>query len=235
MSDNRDTREQHRIPEAFREQFRRHNREAIALTIITLVAAILLWTAFYVVVSACVLLVLSALKGGDARVPATFVAVFTGCALLLCLLAWIMRKLKPSFFPADHKSFFDNLMDIVLMLPRITFEVWGNFSAWQNPTERELRAAWNLMVRMGARGKIEMQRLPVEIPGRRLRERVVFLLQLAELAEVRRYHNGLWLVLRGPQARRLARSTMKIDPELPTEARLGAGSPFGQDFQDERI
>lgn len=206
------------IPAAFREHFRRHNREAALLAGITLAAAVSLWTLFYIVVYGIILLFTSSLQGIDARIPSSFLAVFAGCALLLCLVAWIMRKIRPGFFVPDQKSGFEIFMDILLVLPRITFEVWGNFSACQFPSETELRAAWELLQTMGERGKINVRQLPLEVPDQVLRARVVFLLQLAGLVELRSYSDGLWLVLQGETARRLARSTVKIDPELPRAA-----------------
>lgn len=206
------------IPEAFREHFRRHNREAILITLITLAAAILLWTASYIAVYGLILLVTTALQGGEAGIPPVFLPVFAGCAIVLCLLALIMRKIRPGYFAVDHKSAFEVLMDILLVLPRVTFEVWGNFSAIQFPGERELQAAWRLLQTMGERGKLSIHQLPLEIPRQSLRARVVFLLQLAGLVEVRTYSDGLWLVLRGETARRLARSSVRIDPQLPQAA-----------------
>ena len=210
--------EQHGIPGAFREHFRRHNREAILITAITLAAALLLWTAVYIAVYGLILLVMTSLQGGEAAIPPVFLPVFGGCAVLLCLLALVMRKIRPGYFVVDHKPPFEVFMDILLVLPRITFEIWGNFSAIQFPTERELQAAWQLLQTMGDRGKISIHQLPLEIPRQSLRARVVFLLQLAGLVEVRNYSDGLWLVLRGKTARRLAGSTVKIDPELPRTA-----------------
>ena len=203
------------IPAAFREHFRRHNREAIWLTLITLAAAVLLWTLFYIAVYGLILLVMSAVQGGDARIPPMFLPVFACCAMLLCAVAWVMRKMRPGFFVSDYKTWFETFTDILLVLPRITFQVWGNFSACQFPGEMELEAAWELMRTIGAQGKINVRQLPLEVPDPRLRARVVFLLQLAGLAEVRSYSDGLWLVLQGEKARRLAQGTVKIDPELP--------------------
>ena len=206
------------IPDGFREHFRRHNRDAILLTLITLAAAVLLWIIFYIVVYGLILLALSSLQGGDAQIPPAFLPVFAGSALLLCLIAWIMRKIRPGYFVVDHKSTFETFMDIILVLPRITFEVWGNLSACQFPSETELRTASELLQTIGEQGKINVHQLPIEIPNQSLRARVVFLLQLAGLVELRSYSDGLWLVLLGETARRLAQSTVKIDPELPRSA-----------------
>jgi len=205
------------IPQAFRDHFTRHNRQAIMLGIITLIAAILLWTVFYAVFYTGALLAFSIFRGADdVNISHAFFIVFIVCALLLCALAWLVRKIRPNYFPVDNKPPLEVFLDILLVLPRVTFEVWGNFSALQFPTERELRASWKLLHAMGsldAHGKMSIQRLPLEIPKPDLRERVVFLLQLAGLVGVRRYDDELWLVLQDDKARYLAQSTHKIDTE----------------------
>ena len=160
------------------------------------------------------------LAGWRCRHPLqSFLPVFAGCALLLCLLAWIVRKIRPNYFPVDHKPMFEIFMDIILVLPRITLAVWGNYSARQVPTERELRAAWRLLQAIGEMDhrKMNINQLPLEIPKPRLRARVVFLLQLVGLVDVRRYHDGLWLVMQGERARRLVRNPP--DQDRPRIAR----------------
>ena len=94
----------------------------------------------------------------------------------------------------------------------------GNFSACQFPTERELQAAWDLLQAMGELGKINIHQLPLQIPKPHLRSRVVFLLQLVGLIDVRTYSNGLWLVLQGQKARRIKSPPLppsKSTPSLP--------------------
>jgi hypothetical protein len=209
-----------RIPGAFRKHFKRHNREALALALVTLVAAALLWTVFYIVIYAVILLGMSSVEGGDARIPPSFAPVFVCCALLLCAVAWVMRRMRPGMFVPDRRPWFETFLDIVLLLPRITFEIWGNFSACQRPTEAELAAAWDLMQAIRDEGgKLNVRQLPVELPDKRLRARVVFLLQLVGLVEVRNYSDGLWLALQDETARRLAQGAVKLDPGLPHAAR----------------
>ncbi|HWB58419.1 MAG TPA: hypothetical protein VG733_02965 [Chthoniobacteraceae bacterium] len=202
------------IPEVFREHIRRHNREALLLAVITFVAAVVLWTVCFVAIYGIIMLGLSAAQGTEAHFPRGYVAVFAGGALLLFAIALIMRKVRPGHLVVDHKSGFENFLDILLVLPRITFEVWGNLSALVFPTEREMHAAWALLQTMGERrGKIRVQELPLEIPKSLLRSRVVFLLQLAELVVVRNHHDGVWLALNGEEARRLARPMVKIETD----------------------
>ena len=200
------------IPDAFRAHFARHNRQVLALTIFTLVAAVLLWAVSFIAVYWLVLLAVTTAHGIDAHPPASFPPIFILSAFGLCVLAWAAQKIRPDYFPRDKKSPFEIFMDFVLAAPRVTLAVWGNVSAWISLSEDELVESWEFLQTVARARKVNIQSLPLEIPNYVLRSKVIFALQLAGLIELRRNDEGAWLALQGEKARKLARETVKIEP-----------------------
>lgn len=206
------------IPQTFRDHFKRHNRQAFTLGLITLGASLLLWATLYYAIYAVALIFFTAIRGTDADISRSYPVVFGCFVVFLCGLTWVVRRVWPNYFPVDQKHPFEIFLDVLLAVPRATFEIWGNFSAIQFPTERELRAAWKLIVAMGEPGKhfrISIQQLPLLLPKQEVRERVIFLLQLVGMVSVRKNDDELWLVLDGERAKQLAKSVYKIEPEPP--------------------
>lgn len=195
-----------------REHLRLHNRWVLALTLLTFVAAVALWAGVYFAVWWLFVL------GGTAVRPLDFhpeagalVRGFATTALLLCVFAWISRRLRPNQAPRDHKGLGEHLLDVLLAIPRVTLAVFGTGGAAARLSDNELEHAWQLLRRMSAEGKpVPMQALPVEIPDPTMRNKIVLALQLSGLIEIRTTAGGPVLAFRNEEARRLAQEKVRL-------------------------
>lgn len=180
--------------EALRHHVTQHNRRVVLLATLTLLGSTTLWCATYAVLYWLTLLTLSAARGVDAQPPKHFAALFFYAALLLVACALWLRRAAPDERPRDEKRTVSYLADLLLALPRITLAIWGNLSAWQTLSERELEVAAELVDRMQRDGRVRLRGLPLEIPDRAERKKVLLALQLLELLEIRRADGELWLI-----------------------------------------
>jgi hypothetical protein len=198
--------------ERLQEHLRRHNRSVLGLTLLTAGAAIACWTILYCLVWWLFILggtVLS-LEGFNpsARI---FFRCFLASALLLCLGAWISRKLRPNQAPRDHKGAGEHLMDLLLAVPRITLAIFGTGAAAARLTDAELESAWHLLRRMDrAGGPLPVQLVPVEIPDAAMREKIIMALQFSGLIEMRATSDGPVLAFQNAEARRLAQEKVRL-------------------------
>jgi hypothetical protein len=198
--------------EQLREHLRRHNQTVLGLTLLTSGAAIALWTGLYLVVWWLFLL------GGSAVHPMDFhpgagalVRGFGATAVCLCLFAWISRRLRPNEAPRDHKGLGENLMDVILAVPRVTLAIFGTGAAAARLSDRELDEAWRLLKRMDEENKpLPMQTLPVDFPDSRTRDKIVLALQLSGLIEIRPTSGGPVLAFQNAEARRLAQEKVRL-------------------------
>jgi len=198
--------------EQLREHLRRHNQTVLGLTLLTSGAALALWTGLYFVVWWLFLL------GGSAVRPADFhpgagalVRGFATTAVLLCLCAWISRRLRPNAAPRDHKGIGEHLMDVILAVPRVTLAIFGTGAAAARLSDRELEHAWRLLQRMEEADKpLPMQTLPVDIPDSTMRNKIVLALQLSGLIDVRATSGGPVLAFQNAEARRLAQEKVRL-------------------------
>ena len=136
---------------------------------------------------------------------------FAATAVLLCVLAWMSRRLRPNEAPRDRKSFGENLMDLVLAVPRVTLAIFGTGAAAARLDESELQYAWELLRRMNEADKsVPMHQLPVEIPDARMRKKIVLALQLSGLIEIRPTDSGPVLAFRNEEARKMGESRVRL-------------------------
>lgn len=199
------------IPASLRAHFRQHNVTAVALAACTLVGAVLFWSGLYFVLHWFTLLFATILNGDDAHMPAHFTLMFAGAAFGLCFIAAGLRWMQPHEQTADRKPFAEILGSFLLVIPRITFAVWGNLSACRFLSEREMEIAWRLLQKITAERQINIQSVAVEIPDPRVRDKIVFTLQVAELVYFKKTDEGFFLATRGGKARELAQPKVRIE------------------------
>jgi hypothetical protein len=195
-----------------REHLRRHNRWVLGLTFVTLAAAVLLWGTLYLAVYWLFLL------GGTAAAPLEFhpnagplTRGFAATAILLCLFAWIARRVHPDESARDHKGLGGHLLDLLLAIPRVTLAIFGTSAAAARLNDRELEEAWFLLQRMkDAGGRLPMQALPVDIPDPRARKHIILALQLSSLIDILPTASGPVLTFKNEQARFLAEEKVRL-------------------------
>jgi hypothetical protein len=181
--------------DALRACLARHNRRVGALTVLTLTVAAGLWFVLYACFYWLTLLALTATRGLEARLPEAFPAVFLYIAGMLVAFAYLLRRVSPDEMPRDEKTWFEQVTDVLLAVPRATLAVWGNLSAWQGLSESELAMAGQLIDRISAEGRVPLHTVPLDIPDRAARKKVLVALQLSEIVEVRRFEGAVWLSL----------------------------------------
>jgi len=198
--------------ERLQEHLRRHNRSVLGLTLLTAGAAIALWTIVYCIVWWLFLL------GGTvfswetfAPSAGIFFRCFLATAVLLCIGAWVSRRLRPNQAPRDHKGLGEHLMDLLLAVPRITLAIFGTGAAAAHLTDAELAGAWHLLRRMDRAGSpLPVQLVPVEIPDAAMREKIIMTLQFSGLIEMRPSKDGPVLAFQNAEARRLAQEKVRL-------------------------
>ena len=198
--------------ERLREHLRRHNRRVLALTIVTFAAAAALWAGLYFVTWWLFLLGGTAAKPFDFQPAAGPLARgFAATAVLLCLFAWMGRRMRPNEAARDHKSLGEHFLDVLLAVPRVTLSIFGTGGAAARLSESELEHAWTLLRRMDEAGKpVPVQELPVDIPDPGMRDKIVLALQLSGLIEVRSTSSGPVLAFQNAKARRLAQERVRL-------------------------
>lgn len=190
----------------------RHNRWVLGLTFLTFAVSAALWAGIYFVVWWLFLL------GGTAVKPLDFhpafnalLRGFAASALLLCLFAYISRRLRPNEAPRDHKGFWEHCLDLLLAVPRLTLSIFGTSGAAARLSDRELEHAWHLLRRMDeSASPVHMQTLPVDIPNPAMRDRILMALQLSGLIEIRPTSSGPVLAFQNKEARLLAQEKVRL-------------------------
>jgi hypothetical protein len=196
--------------ERLRAHLQRHNRRVLWLTIATFLFAAALWFALYFVTFWLFLLGHTAVSPFDFQ-PASgpLVRGFAATAVVLCLFAWVARRMRPNEAARDHKSFVEHFVDVLLAVPRVTLAIFGMSTAAARLSDAELEHAWRLLVRLND-GTIPMQSLPVDIPDPSMRNRIVLALQLGDLIDIRPTSTGPVIAFRNEKARLLAQERVRL-------------------------
>jgi len=195
-----------------REHFRQHNQWVLGLTLLTSGAALTLWISLYFLVWWTCVLCGAAVHPTDFQ-PRTggLLRVFLATGVLLCVFAWISRRLRPNEAPRDHKGFGEHFMDVILAVPRLTLAIFGTGTAAARLTDAEMEYAWRLLQRMDDSEKpIPMQIVPVDIPEPAAREKILLALQLSGLIEIRTTASGPVLAFQNAEARLLAQDKVRL-------------------------
>ena len=198
--------------ERLRAHLRRHNRRVLALTIATFIVAAALWAALYFVAWWLLLLAGTAAKPFDFQPSAGPLARgFTATAVLLCVFAWISRRMRPNEAARDRKGFGEHFLDVLLAVPRVTLTIFGTGAAAARLNDSELEHAWNLLRRMNeADTPVAVHELPVDIPDPAMRNKIVLALQLSGVIEIRPSATGRVLAFRNDEARHVAQERVRL-------------------------
>ncbi len=178
-----------------RRRLRLHNLQVLAFTFLSLVSALFLWGAFYFFIYWILLFLLSAVQGGDARMPRYFNLSIGLVAVTLLAVAILDRRSRVNARPVDKKPVLVIALDFILSLPRVTLAIYDNFSAWLSLSSAELHQAVYLIERVRESHKLPMHAAPVEIPDDRMREKIIMALLLLQVLEVRQEEKTTWLRL----------------------------------------
>lgn len=176
-----------------RRELVRHNRRALGFFVFTLLAAIAMWVVLYGVTYWLLLLFLSAVKGGDASLPASFPIAFLAVACALLVGAWLDRLVTTNELPRDETTASEIFMDFMLAIPRTTFAVWENLSAWRKLTDREVEQAAALIGQVLEERRVPMHATPLCIPDDRERERIIYTLLLLQILHLHWKGDVAWL------------------------------------------
>lgn len=188
---------------ALRARVAEHNRQVLLLALLTLLIAASLWYVAYAALYWLTLLALTVKQGFEARPPEFFPTLYIYSAGLLVLVTWLASRFSPHEVLRDRKTWLATAADFLLGIPRATLAVWGNLSAYQRLTDEELRYAATLLAWIAKEKRLPLSRVPLEIPDRGMRQRIVLALQLAQLLQVNCANSGPVLTLpsRGTLAR----------------------------------
>lgn len=198
--------------ERLRAHLRCHNRRAAVLAFMIFAAAAALWMALYFVAWWLFLL------GGTATKPLDYHPAsgplargFAATAVLLCVCAWVGRRLRPNEAPQDHKSFGEHFLDVLLAVPRLTLAIFGTGGAVAWLSDSELDQAWNLLRRLNEAGSpVPVQELPVDIPDPAMRKKILLALQLSGVIDIHPTATGRVLTFRDDRARELAQERVRL-------------------------
>ncbi len=124
------------------------------------------------------------LHGGEAVLPEAFHKVFGGCAFALMLIAMLDAYINPHERQVDDLPTIEHIGDILLFLPRLTLAVVQNFKVWPRISSAQMPIAAQLMDRLRMKN-VPLHTLPLDIPDKRTRTRVLVALHVSNLAEVR--------------------------------------------------
>jgi hypothetical protein len=195
-----------------KEHMRHHNRSVLLLTAFTFLISAGMWAGFYFVVWWLFLFFGSAVKSVDFHPAGTPVfRTFAAVAVLLCVLAWVSGRLRPSPAPQDHRSIGGHFLDLLLAVPRVTLSVFGTGGAAARLNDTELGHAWDLLRRMDESDRqIPIQSLPVDIPNPTMRNKILLTLQLSGLIQIRTTRTGTFLAFANPEAREVAQERVKL-------------------------
>lgn len=183
---------------ALREIFGQHNRHVLGLAVATLLFAAGCWLAIYIGVFWLCLLALTAMKGAEAAVPASFGWAFAGGAAVICVWVGIARWREPDERPRDDKQFWEIAADLLLAVPRSTVAIWETLHALIFLRPAQIQVAAGLMNRLHVTGSLPVHALPLELPDSAGRDRILVALQLVELIRFQRRGNELVVALSGP-------------------------------------
>ncbi len=107
---------------------------------------------------------------------------FMGAATAFAAVdAW----LTPHERACDRRPKLAQLYDVILFIPRITFATAQNFSAWAYLSGPAVRSAARLITRLRSEQRVPLHELPLDMPNPHLRRRVLAVLELTQLTDIR--------------------------------------------------
>ncbi len=199
-------------PRALRRYFAQHNRQAFLLAMFSLVASALLWALTYGLIYWFTLVVATLSRSFN---PETLLQVtnpellgdkfpwwFAGGAVAtLGVAAVVRRKVRIARLREARHYLLWVIVELFMMIPNVTFSVWGNLSAITRLRRREAADAWRLLERIDREGgRMNVASLRQEIDDERILRRVMFGLQLVGLISLRENQEGWFLYLQNRDA-----------------------------------
>ena len=197
---------------ALRRYVSRHNQQAVLLAIGSLISAAILWGIIYLFAYWFSLMAVTISRSTNIEtldqinrpdlVGAYFPLWFGAGALAMLAVAWVLRRqVRVERLREARWYALWVLAELFLVVPNVTFSIWGNLMALCRLPKREAVEAWRLLRRMNeAGGRLSMSSLRTEIEDERTLSRVVFVLQLVGLVGVREYTHGWFLCLQSRDA-----------------------------------
>lgn len=174
-------------------RLRSHNGSVVAASGATLVLVTISWAIFYIVAYWLVMFVLTVAKAGEAKLPGSFDWVCAWIAGVLLVIAAIDMWLFPTERAIDERPALSTITDVVLFVPRLTLTILLNFTAWARLPSGLRRDAAVVIDRLRTDGKIALSILPLDLPDERSRGRILHVLQLLQITEIRLEKEELWL------------------------------------------
>ena len=199
-------------PRELRRYFARHNRQALFLAALSLVASTALWALTYALVYwfSLVGVTISRSLNADTlsqvnnpellgtHFPEWFAL---GVGVSLVVAALVRRRVRVAWLREARLYLLWVLVELLMAVPNVTFSVWGNLSAVTRLRRREAREAWRLLQRIHQEGgRMNLANLRQEIDDERILQRVMYGLQIVGLVGVRESRDGWDLSLQNREA-----------------------------------
>lgn len=173
-------------PAAFHAELRSHNRHAVGVAVLALLASIVAWNLAYFFFNFTLLGFLSAIHGDFGPETPAWIPR-TALALAAALLVWgVVDAFRRRFATASDRQVIGwHLIPDILLLPvRLTFAVGGNFSAVRRLTREEADRAWDLLVAIHQAGRAKAGTLRVIEPDPAKLHRLLGTLQMLNYVDL---------------------------------------------------
>ncbi|HET6406291.1 MAG TPA: hypothetical protein VFG14_00285 [Chthoniobacteraceae bacterium] len=188
-----------RLKEALRRKIDAHNRLVQLSTIGTALGVFVMWAALYFVGNWLPLFFITIVKGVDAEAPAKLPRYVLVALLVWMVVGMIDRLLRTPDERVRESSPLDATIRLLLLPPRATFAVLDNHRNRVQLNAIELEQASGFVEHLYRVGKIQMQSVPVELPGDKERERILTALRLTEMIREREINKTDFLALTHPE------------------------------------
>jgi hypothetical protein len=200
-------------PGWLRAQIRAHNRHARWLAVLSLGAAAVAWGTAYFFFTLILLGVETSIHGDRGpQVPAWISAAALGLAAALLLWGFVDHLHRRYQGVSDRPIIGWHLFADFLLLPvRLTFAVWGNFSAVRRLDSEEIQRAWNLLSRIQRDGKSRLSALTLVEPDPNRLFRLLGTLQMLELVDLHRGDEDWFYTVRSDRGDELGKLLASSD------------------------
>ena len=194
-------------PRALQRYFAQHNRTALTLAFFSLMASALLWSLTYALVFWFTLVIATLSRSFNpetllqvtspellgANFPLWFAA---GAGVSLVVAGVVRQRVRVARLREARLYLLWVLVELFMMIPNVTFSVWGNLCAITRLRRREAAQAWKLLERINQEGgRMNVTSLRQEIDDEKTLRRVMFGLQLVGLIALRENQQGWFLYL----------------------------------------
>lgn len=175
-------------PESFRAELRSHNRHAAGAAVLSLLAAVLAWNLAYFFFVLILLGFVTADRGDFGPEMPRWIPE-TAFVLAGALFVWgVVDAARRRFATASDRPVIGwHLIGDFLLLPvRLTFAIWGNFSAIRRLDDAGLAHAWELLTEIHRLGQAKLSALALVEPDSARLHRLLSTLQLLGYIDLHR-------------------------------------------------